>query len=204
MIRRGMRLFILISMVSSTIAIDGAVFRHSADAASHSPLEQILDAVTSLQGSVSALQTGAISDLQTQITALQSAVSSLQTSVNALQSQLVGSGRSNVRVTPEIDVRSDENAGCTVINVSLVALEIRTEMLSFDGTAIDEDGVFPRPAVSTDIIPAGHVRTPIGLNQPATRSRIHCKFSVLSQGRSRSDIRGQAEHVQANLVVPAE
>lgn len=45
MIRRGMRLFILISMASSTIAIDGAVFRHSADAASHSPLEHILDAV---------------------------------------------------------------------------------------------------------------------------------------------------------------
>jgi len=56
----------------STIALDGAVFGRAASAAS--PIDQqILNALTSLQNSVSALQSGAISDLQSQLTALQNA-----------------------------------------------------------------------------------------------------------------------------------
>ena len=63
MTRLWMQRRVLVVIACSTIALDGAVFGHAAWAAS--PIDQqILNAVTSLQNSVSALQSGAISDLQ--------------------------------------------------------------------------------------------------------------------------------------------
>jgi hypothetical protein len=196
MTKRSMLCLVLVAAACSMVLIDGVVFRHTASAAS--PVDQqILSAVTALQGSVNALQTGAISDLQTQITALQNALNTLQNRVGALHDELVGPGRSNVRISPEVVVAPDENAGCSVANVSSDTLQIHTELRSFDGSVIDE---------STDSVPPGAYRSPVGINQPGGDFQIpvHCKFTVLTSGHSRSDIRGQVVHVQGAIVEPAE
>ena len=196
------RILVLIGIAFWTIALEGLAAPHPASGASPTD-QQILSAVSSLQNSINNLTSGAITDLQSQITALQNGLNTLQTRVTTLQSLLVGPGLSSVRITPEIAVGPDENAGCTVINVSSVTLDVRTDMLSFDGALLNEPGV---TATSTDSILPGHAEVPIGLNQPggSFQRRIHCRFTVLTSGRSRSDIRGQVENVQREIVLPAE
>lgn len=196
MTRSWLHRLVLVTIACSMIAIDGAVSTHTASAAS--PIDQqILDAVTSLQNTVSALQSGAISDLQSQITALQTALSTLQDSVADLQNELVGPGRSNVRFSSTVNVAPDENAGCTIVNVSSGPLEVHTQLLDFSGTVLSE---------LTRTYAPGQSQGAAGLNQPGGCCQIpvYCKFTVLTPGRSRSDIRGHVEHVQRHITVPAE
>jgi hypothetical protein len=196
MTRRWVRRLLLIATAWATIALDGALSGHPAWAAS--PVDQqILSAVTSLQGSVNALQSGAISDLQSQITALQNALSAVQDQVTALENELVGPGRSNVRFSSTVNVAPDENAGCTIVNVSAVPLEVHVQLLDFSGTVLDE---------VTRVYQPGQSQGAVGLNQPGGSSQIpiYCKFTVVTAGHSRSDIRGHVEHVQRQIVVPAD
>jgi len=196
MTRLSTQRLVLVVIACSTIALDGAVFGRAASAAS--PIDQqILNALTSLQNSVSALQSGAISDLQSQLTALQNALSTLQDDVTALQNELVGPGRSNVRFSSTVVVAPDENAGCTIVNVSSGSLEVHTQLLKFDGTVVSEE---------TRVYAPGQAQGAAGLNEPGGSSQIpvYCKFTVLTPGRSRSDIRGHVEHVQRSITVPAE
>jgi hypothetical protein len=196
MTRRWILGLVLIGIACSTNAVDAGFAGHAAWAAS--PVDQqILNAVTSLQNSLGALQNGAISDLQSRITALQSALSTLQDSVTVLQNELIGSGRSNVRFSSTVDVAPDENAGCTIVNVSSGPLEVHTQLLDFTGTVLSE---------ATRVYQPGQAQSAAGLNEPGGSSQIpvYCKFTVLTAGRSRSDIRGHVEHVQRHITVPAE
>ena len=162
-----------------------------------SPFDDILSALTTLQNSVTGLQSGAISDLQTQIAALRNAVSALQDDVTALQTELVGPGRSTVRVSGPVDVAPDENAGCDIVNASSVPLQVHSELIDFSGKVLGE---------LTQVYQPGQSQGAVGLNQPGGQFQIpiHCRFTVLTPGHSRSDIRGQTVHVQRNIVVPAE
>jgi hypothetical protein len=206
MIHRWVQLLVLIGVTCSAIAIDTTISSRTATAGSPSPIQQILDAVTSIQGSLNALETGAISDLQSQIAALQSALTTLQNRVTTLQTQLVAPRLSSVRVSPVVPVGPDENAGCTVINVSAVTLRIRTELLSFDGTVVNLPGSAPNPAVAEHDIEAGRSLNAVGLNDHGGSFQVpvHCRFTVLTSGHTRADIRGQVEHVQRQIVGPAE
>ena len=186
---------VLIGIALSTLTVTTGVSSDRAWAAS--PFDDILSALTTLQNSITGLQSGAISDLQTQITALRNAVSALQDDVTALQTELVGPGRSNVRVSSPVSVAPDENAGCEIVNVSSVPLQVHSELIDFSGKVLSE---------LTAVYQPGQSQGAVGLNQPGGDSQIpiHCRFTVLTGGHSRSDIRGQAVHVQRSIAVPAE
>lgn len=181
----------VVAWVLSSLVLAGLFSGRAASAQpGGSPLQnQILQAVTALQATVDTLQ----SSLNT----LEQRVISLQNAVDVLDDELVGAGRSDVRFTSTVLVAPDENAGCNIVNISSSSLQIHTQLIDTFGATLSE---------TTLTLAAGHATSGAGLNQPGGNSQmpVYCKFTVLTPGRSRSDIRGAVHHVQRRIVVPAE